>query len=103
MIRHPPRSTLFPDHEAHPIPNPGRHALSKRLPAPVETTLPLGGILDHERRSPAKLAAGREDRKSTRLTPVTPISRMPSSACKTNNKYSSASATSPVDSFHKPA
>src|SRR3712207_9390000 len=86
MIRRPPRSTLFPYttlfrsilmviSDGAPVDdstlsvNPGNY-LERHLRFVIE---------EIETRSPVELIAI-GDRKSTRRTPVTPISRMPSSA-----------------------
>src|SRR3712207_7621432 len=79
MIRRPPRSTLFPYTTLFRS-RPASHGVSGRR---------LG---DRRHRRGRHLACpGRRerleprDRKSTRLNPVTPISRIPSSSCKKKN------------------
>src|SRR3712207_8812203 len=97
MIRRPPRSTLFPyttlfrsaltiygwrkwhDAKREVI---ERTAAEQRAQS-LASTDPLTGFLNRRVFADAVdelLAATKKDRKSTRLTPVTPISRMPSSA-----------------------
>src|SRR3712207_7519193 len=102
MIRRPPRSTLFPYTTLFrsPVPAPlgigfrggvqppvhghrpvGPAVLLPRLQAHQELLGPLDDAgLVHPGHRPVHLEeAHAEDRKSTRRTPVTPISRMPSS------------------------
>src|SRR3712207_8694561 len=88
MIRRPPRSTLFPYTTLF---------RSQVLDVQRQLVVPQRGQqrpdrVDEHGEQPdqrAQLGGHRQgrfpqDRESTRRTPVTPISRMPSSACKKN-------------------
>src|SRR3712207_8034489 len=98
MIRRPPRSTLFPyttlfrsARVLGDLPERGLDGAADDLDADLLVVVvalqlaQLGGRA-RQRHAAARDDAllhrgpGRVDRKSTRLTPVTPISRMPSSA-----------------------
>src|SRR3989442_12623188 len=95
MIRRPPRSTLFPYTTLFRSSDDGprRHELRLRRPqrgrtVVAETGQDLRACLQagpdepgHLVRREARVGTGNaEDRKSTRLTPVTSAFRMPSSA-----------------------
>src|SRR3712207_8515702 len=86
MIRRPPRSTLFP----YTTLFRSRHVRDVDVaPRGEEGEVEAGeqqdrGDRPHERREGEPPAAEHPDRKSTRLNPVTPISRMPSSVLKKN-------------------
>src|SRR3712207_8167511 len=107
MIRHPPRSTLFPyptlfrsheDRRFGPLDEESESARVPRRDRNARLTVPRRCLLRPVRSGPLPVVGERlplvvavervvevaehepGDRKSTRLTPVTPISRMPSSA-----------------------
>src|SRR3712207_7080117 len=90
MMRRPPRSTLFPYTTLFRSPTGQAPPAAAEPPVMVPTSHLVVGPqpqVDVVRRFfellPARPAEG--DRKSTRLNPVTPISRMPSFACKKKN------------------
>src|SRR3712207_8918408 len=101
MVRRPPRSTLFPyttlfrsDSVRDVLVTDGltvlAHTVADYLAAAEHHLLAVHGevLLDLEEQvgvGQADPVPCRRDRKSTRLNSSTPISRMPSSACKKKN------------------
>src|SRR3712207_8743763 len=101
MIRRPPRSTLFPYttlFRSRPLRHTERRGTgsdragraARRLPSGQARRRVAGEGTDHDlpehAGSPELNPAAKNGREHVR-NPVTPITRMPSSACKKKNKY----------------